>query len=79
MIRVELDDDLRERLGNLSQRVELFDASGTVVGYVQPLGHRTVSADGPVKSPFSDEEIRQRAQNRSGRSLNEILADLQRQ
>ncbi len=55
--------------------VEIKDANGQVLGTFS-LGLKLVPPPG-VKSPFSDEEIARRRAIREGRSLDEILRDLE--
>lgn len=77
MVRVTVDDILREKLNNLASRVELCDESGRVVGYFTPVTDRDLYEG--VDSPTSEEELHRRSQEGGGRPLPEILEDLQGQ
>lgn len=77
MIKVVLDPDLRGRLHNLSELVELHDEQGQVVGYVAPvLGGKSQYAD--LEVPVTDEEVQQLLKQPRGRPLADILADLEK-
>ncbi|MBX9679542.1 MAG: hypothetical protein K2X38_12320 [Gemmataceae bacterium] len=71
MTRITLDGALRERLGDLQNVVEVEDESGRVVG-------RFVPATDPFFAPMIDDaEIERRLAKGGGRSLQDILADLE--
>jgi hypothetical protein len=76
MVKVILDASVLARLNNPDGPVEVCDESGSTVGYFQPVYSPTGSGEKPM-SPFSDEELRRRQQESGGRSLEEILADLE--
>jgi len=78
MVKVVLDASVLARLNNPDGPVEVCDESGTTVGYFQPVGPPCERGSLGSQSPFSDEEMERRRQQRSGRSLEEILADLQK-
>ena len=77
MTKLVVDAAFLAKLGDLQGSVEFCDESGRTLGYFHP----TVQG-GPggakVESPFTDEEIQRRRQQRSGRPLGEILEDLNR-
>lgn len=73
MTRVTVDRELKDRLGGLDSAIEICDESGRVLGVFQPVRYSN-PADG---SPFTDEEILKRSQDRAGRSLSEILRSLE--
>jgi hypothetical protein len=77
MTRLVVPDTLRARLEDCTESVRLCDESGHVLGYFLPaeIYDRTLY-DG-VEPPISDEEFRRRASEPGGRTLAEILADLQ--
>jgi hypothetical protein len=78
MTEVTVDAALRARLNNLDDLLQFRDESGRVPGYFHPLVEFTSSEAGAIRSPISDEEIARRRAQRTGRSLAEILADLNR-
>jgi hypothetical protein len=73
MTKVIVDAAMRARLHDLSELLEVCDESGRTLGYFHPL---VPPGDTKSLSPFSDEEIERRRQQRSGRPLGEILEDL---
>ncbi len=76
MTKVIIDAGLRARLNGLDDLLELCDESGHTLGYFHPaaLGAGSRSAD--IRSPFTEEEVERRRQQRTGRPLSEILEDL---
>jgi hypothetical protein len=71
MTKVIVDDATRANLHNLDTLLEVCDESGRTLGYFHPqLGAMQ------VRSPFSDEEIERRRQQRTGKPLAEILERL---
>ena len=76
MVRVVLDASVLAKLSNPDGPVEICDESGSTIGYFQPVYSSTGDAEKPT-SPFSDEKLRRRQQQRGGRSLEEILSDLE--
>jgi hypothetical protein len=73
MTKVIVDAAMRARLHDLSELLEVCDESGRTLGYFHPLVH---SGNAKALSPFTDEEIERRRQQRTGRPLGEILEDL---
>jgi len=57
--------------------LEVCDRSGQTLGYFVPVG--TNGGGPPPRSPFSDEEIQMRRQQRVGKPLSEILQRLEQQ
>jgi len=78
MTKVTVDPELRAKLGDLQELVEFRDESGRVVGFFHPVAS-TSGASNQTSSPISDEEIEIARQQRTGRPLSDILADLDRQ
>lgn len=78
MNEVIVDAALRARLNNLDDLLQLRDESGRILGYFHPLVESAASGEGAIRSPISDEEIARRRSQRTGRTLAEILADLNR-
>jgi len=75
MTRITVDQPLLERLGFLSERVELCDAAGRTLAYVTPVE----PIDPALRVPqVSDEELDRRGKEGGGRTLAEIFADLER-
>ncbi len=78
MSSVVLDPQTLEQLRRPGGRVEIRDPSGELVGYFTP--HRGISAAGPtppVEVPFTDEELDRFEKEPGGRTLAEILRDLE--
>lgn len=76
MERVTVDLVTRTKLANARQKVELCDDSGRVFGHFLPLENH--SRDTGREPRISDEEIERRLRLGGGRSLAEILADLEK-
>jgi hypothetical protein len=74
MTKLFLDADTLAKLHNLAAPFEVCDESGRTLGYLHPVGSPTTG----VKSPFSDEEIERRRQQRTGKPLAEILDRLRK-
>jgi len=79
MTKFVVDAALGSKLTGVGEPVELCDASGRTLGYFHPLVPSPDSTIAAVRSPLSDEEIERRRQDREGRPLRDILADLERQ
>ena len=77
MTKLTVDSELRAKLGDLQDLVEFCDESGRVVGFFHPVGPINITHQ--TSSPISDEEIEACRQQRTGRPLAGILADLDRQ
>ncbi len=73
MTRITVDVTLVERLGQSEGPVVLCDASGKGLGVFWPVRE---AEEG--ECPFGEQELDLRAQERSGRPLSDILADLER-
>jgi hypothetical protein len=73
MTKIELDDSLRSRLGNLQDTVEVADGS-TTVGYFLPKS----AFYSLLQSPNDLAELRRRIEAGGGRTLKEIWADLEK-
>ena len=75
MTKLIVDATTLAKLHNLNVLLEFCDETGKTLGYFHP----TVAANGTprtVRSPFSDDELRRRQQQRSGRPLADILERL---
>lgn len=78
MVKVTLDSELLEQLTPADRVLEICDPKGHTVGYFHPANGRLVEEKPSVRSPFSDEELQRRRQQRGGRPLAEILERLER-
>jgi hypothetical protein len=79
MTRLIVDSELRAKLGGFQDLVEFCDESGRVVGFFHPSAPVGDGLNRQTTSPISDEDIEIARRQRTGRSLTEILADLDRQ
>jgi hypothetical protein len=75
MNKIVVDDELRKKLHNLTESLELCDEQGHVLGYVTPVGDKSLYDQ--VQSPLSEEELQKRLKEEGGRPLEEILRDLE--
>jgi hypothetical protein len=71
MTKLTLDAATLAKLHHLAESMEIWDESGKLLGYIQP-------AAAAREPRISKEEIARRLQQRGGRSLAEILADLEK-
>jgi hypothetical protein len=71
MTKVIVDAATRANLHNLDTLLEVCDESGHTLGYFHPQ-----PATAGIRSPFSDEEIERRRQQRTGKPLAETLERL---
>lgn len=78
MTRVVLDTGFLSKLAGIRETALLCDESGRAVGYFEPLEPPTGRGEDGTESPFSDEEIERFRQQRSGRSLQDVLTTLER-
>lgn len=78
MTKVFSDSGVLAKLAGMHEPVILCDESGRPVGFFQPLDPPTGKGDDGREPPFSEEEVERFRQQRSGRPLNEILANLER-
>jgi hypothetical protein len=72
MTRLTLDPATLAKLHNLNGMVEVCDEEGRILGYFHPAA-RTNGVGGTARSPFSEEELRLRRQQRTGEPLATIL------
>ncbi|HEX5447515.1 MAG TPA: hypothetical protein VFW87_27110 [Pirellulales bacterium] len=75
MTSLTLDAGTLSRLQNLGDFMEFRDEAGRVLGYFHPAEPASDPESARHRSPFSDEELRRRRQERTGRPLAEILAN----
>jgi len=76
MTRIVIGGAFCAILDNLEGVAELCDESGRTLGYFHPMVQGTGFEGTKAQSPFPDEEIARREQQRTGRPLKEILEDL---
>ena len=75
MNKIVVDEELRKKLHNLTESLELCDEQGHVLGYVTPAVDKSLYDQ--VQSPLSEEELQERMKEEGGRPLEEILRDLE--
>jgi hypothetical protein len=75
MTQITVDPELRAKLHDFQELIEVREESGQLVGFFHPAAPSGATATSPV----SDEEIEACRQQRTGRPLSEIFADLERQ
>ena len=75
MTRITLDPAALANLDRLTEPVEVCDTSGRVVGYFHPAADERLYRS--VQVPFTDEELDRFEQEPGGRSLAEIISDLE--
>jgi hypothetical protein len=73
MTSVVIDAAMRNRLRNLTEAMQFIDESGRVLGHFLPIPE----AVNP-EPQISEEEIQRRLGEGGGRTLAEIMADLER-
>jgi hypothetical protein len=79
MRQITLDDDLRAKLGDLSDEIALCDADGRVVAYVMAPQYREAMYD-MAANLVSDEELRAASREyaeKGGLTTAQVLAHLQ--
>jgi hypothetical protein len=74
--KLTVDTATLAKLHNLDGLFEVCDESGRTLGYFHPLVQPGAHTPSAARSPFTDEEIQQRRQQRTGRPLAEILEKL---
>ena len=78
MTQITVDESLQQRLGGLSEPVELCGADGRILGRFLPEDEYRAILYGSVEIPYTDEEIAKRRAERGGCSLEEIWKRLGR-
>jgi hypothetical protein len=78
MTTILLDDALRQKLNELKAEIELRDETGKVVGHVLPADKYQSLQYAWAMNRLRDEELKRRSEQPGGRSLAEILAELER-
>jgi hypothetical protein len=77
MTRVILDRATLARLHDLKERLEVCDESGETLGFFQPAPSRDRSLYATAQVPVTEAELDRAEQQPGGRTLAEILADLE--
>ena len=80
MVKLELNAEMRSKLGGLNQQIELCDETGRTVGHFLPTAiyDELFYAALAAESPHSAEELRRCHQETGGRTLKEIWQSLGR-
>ena len=76
MNKIILDQTALAAFEKLDHSAELCDPSGRVLGYFTPAVDRSLYEG--VDSPVSEEELDRRSREGGGRTLAQIMADLER-
>lgn len=76
MTKVILDKATLAKLRDLKEPLELCNEAGSTLAYVSPVVDRSLYQR--VQVPFTEEELDRFEQEPGGRSLAEILADLEK-
>jgi hypothetical protein len=75
MSGLTLDAASSERLRTVREPIELFDDQGLPLGTFTPAAEKPAARG--IEAPYTDEEIRRLKDQQGGRTLAEILADLE--
>jgi hypothetical protein len=75
MTRVTVDSDLRKKLFNLAEPIDLYDESGRLIGMFTPIN--TSPPPNYTEPPLSEEEWQRRRQG-PDYSIDEVIAKLER-
>lgn len=75
MAGLPLDPTVSNQLRKLKEPVELLDEDGLPLGTFTPIDKKDLYR--AVEIPYSDEEIRRLKEQKGGRTLAEIFADLE--
>jgi hypothetical protein len=78
MNQIIIDAELKARLNNLNELMEVRDESGRTLGYFHPAPSSVDSEKRVGRSPITREELERRRAEPSGRPLAEILDELSR-
>jgi hypothetical protein len=76
MTKVTVDDATREKLHNLDSLLEVCDASGKTLGFFHPVVDAGTRESRSGRSPYSDEELQELRKQRTGDTLDKVLARL---
>jgi hypothetical protein len=79
MVRVTVDQATLAKLHNLAEMLEFSNESGEVLGYSTPVRSQGRSMyEGAYIPSFTEEELKRLQEQPGGRSLAEILTDLEK-
>jgi hypothetical protein len=78
MGRIVLDAELRAKLKNLDEHLEIVDEQGKTVGYLSSVKSTKNAIINGIEVPYTEEEIQSLMKQTSGRPLKDILADLKK-
>lgn len=73
MVRIVVDPATQSRMEGLQQVADLCDAAGRVLGRFVPVQQELI-----LEPQISEEELRRREAEETGRPLADILADLEK-
>jgi hypothetical protein len=77
MTKLIVDATMQTKLHNVNGVLEICDEAGQTLGYFHPIPKQVSDGGNTIQSPFSEEELEQRRQQRTGRPLKEIMERLQ--
>ncbi|MGH7199588.1 MAG: hypothetical protein ACREJB_03225 [Planctomycetaceae bacterium] len=75
MTKIVIDAALPEKLHQIQERVQLCTEDGRIVGVFLPVVDKSLYER--IEPPISEEELDRREKQGGGRSLQEILRDLE--
>ena len=76
MTQIIVDSTIRSKLRDLQEEIELVDKSGRILGHFRPAANR--ARENSREPKISGAEVRRRLKQGGGRTLPEILADLEK-
>ena len=76
MTSIVVDQATQAKLDKVDHAVELRDKAGRLLGYFAPAVDHSAYAD--IEGGVSEEELDRRSKEGGGRTLSEIMADLER-
>jgi hypothetical protein len=76
MTKVTVDEATRAKLHNLDSLLEICDASGKTLGFFHPVIDAGIRESRSGRSPYSHEEMQERRKQRTGDTLDKVLARL---
>ncbi len=76
MTKMVIDASTSEALRKVDAQIELFDEYGLPLGIFTPVDKKDLYRY--VEVPYTEEELRRLAEQKGGRTLAEILADLEK-
>lgn len=76
MRQITVETDLGKQLSAVPSQAILCDSEGRALGFFSPLKQPTDLSELQLDPPYTQAEIEQMRQNRTGKPLSEILARL---